>query len=198
MPSIPPELAPEIEQKGIAEVWYGHTWNLLWSLFHCIADFTQCVLFIYEHRNVFSTIINLLYFIKYYSCSELASTESKTDSAFATRKSRRSEWFYARQNLLKYLQKKVFTDSGKSVNAFLGLPYAAPPVGNLRFAPPKAHAGWNETLQATQFSGHCPQLPIIPGVNDQEDCLYLNIWTPEVWFTFLFLQLVLFCKNFYV
>ncbi|RZC35932.1 carboxylesterase 4A, partial [Asbolus verrucosus] len=74
---------------------------------------------------------------------------------------------------------KIYTDAGKTVNAFLGVPYAFPPVANLRFAPPRKHSGWNETRQATDFAPHCPQLPIKPGINDQEDCLYLNIWAPE-------------------
>lgn len=64
------------------------------------------------------------------------------------------------------------------MNAFLGIPYAAAPVGFLRFYPPQKHNGWNDTLLATQFKNNCPQLPVTPNIN--EDCLYLNIWTPDV------------------
>ncbi|EFA11201.1 pyrethroid hydrolase Ces2a isoform X1 [Tribolium castaneum] len=74
---------------------------------------------------------------------------------------------------------RIITDTGKTVNAFLGIPYAAPPTGDLRFAPPLKHPPWNETRQATSFAPHCPQLPPKPGINDQEDCLYLNVWSPE-------------------
>lgn len=78
------------------------------------------------------------------------------------------------------MQVKVYTESGRVADAFLGVPYAAPPVGHLRFAPPQKHHGWNGTHQATQYKPPCPQLPIRSGVTYIEDCLYLNIWTPEV------------------
>lgn len=75
---------------------------------------------------------------------------------------------------------KVYADSGKVADTFLGIPYAAAPVGPLRFAPPQRHHGWNSTYQAVQYKPPCPQLPIQRGVIYIEDCLYLNIWTPEV------------------
>ena len=63
---------------------------------------------------------------------------------------------------------------------FLGVPFAAPPVGDLRFAPPQPHQAWNGTLDATKSKSSCPQLPSAFGAmaSDQEDCLYLNIYTP--------------------
>ncbi|XP_030557309.1 carboxylesterase 1C [Drosophila novamexicana] len=86
---------------------------------------------------------------------------------------------------------KVFPDGARSaVYAFLGIPYAQPPLGSLRFAPAKPHNGWNRTLQATAMQPICPQLSntiydesadgsISRAAPNNEDCLYLNIWTPE-------------------
>lgn len=71
--------------------------------------------------------------------------------------------------------------SNGDVNMFLGVPYAQPPLGNLRFAPPQPVAPWSGTRQATEFKSACAQLKI--GTSDfdttsSEDCLYLNIWAP--------------------
>jgi para-nitrobenzyl esterase len=68
-----------------------------------------------------------------------------------------------------------------NVREFLGIPYAAPPVGALRWMPPKAHARWRTPLDATKFGPHCPQnLSVFGQASDTEDCLYLNVFTPAV------------------
>ncbi|XP_069687014.1 carboxylesterase 5A [Periplaneta americana] len=78
---------------------------------------------------------------------------------------------------------QVFSDSRQIINAFLGIPYAAAPIGELRFAPPERHPGWNRTMfSAGRFAPACPQLQessSMAQVRQEEDCLYLNIWTPE-------------------
>ncbi|MGD0079974.1 MAG: carboxylesterase/lipase family protein [Methanoregula sp.] len=70
------------------------------------------------------------------------------------------------------------------VRAYLGIPYAAPPTGDLRWRPPVPPPQWQGTRQATAFGAACPQLvpadtsaESLPG-NMSEDCLYLNVWTP--------------------
>jgi para-nitrobenzyl esterase len=82
----------------------------------------------------------------------------------------------------------VFTFSGPvrgsvtsaGVREFLGIPYAAPPVGNLRWRPPVAHAPWFQPLEATNFANHCPQPPSPFGrASVTEDCLFLNVFTPS-------------------
>ncbi len=62
------------------------------------------------------------------------------------------------------------------VRAFLGIPYAAPPVGPLRWAPPQPPTPWTATLPATAFGNACQTGR--PGAVSSEDCLYLNVWRP--------------------
>ena len=62
---------------------------------------------------------------------------------------------------------------------FLGVPYAAPPVGALRWRPPQPAARWSGVRSATAFAPHCAQ-PVTPfgRPSTSEDCLYLNVFTP--------------------
>jgi para-nitrobenzyl esterase len=72
-----------------------------------------------------------------------------------------------------------------AVVAFRGVPYAAPPVGSLRFAPPQAPIPWQGTRDATTNGPIAPQMPLrleramgpITAAQD-EDCLTLTVWTP--------------------
>lgn len=71
---------------------------------------------------------------------------------------------------------------------WLGIPFAAAPVDELRWAAPRLAEPWQEPLQATEFGSACVQLwgPLagVPGETGQvvgsEDCLYLNVWAPRV------------------
>ncbi|KAL3289694.1 hypothetical protein HHI36_023095 [Cryptolaemus montrouzieri] len=72
---------------------------------------------------------------------------------------------------------KLITEFSQ-LRVFFGVPYAAAPLGSLRFAAPRKHQGWNGTYQAKNTKPGCPQLPILPE-NENEDCLYLDIWAPE-------------------
>jgi para-nitrobenzyl esterase len=66
------------------------------------------------------------------------------------------------------------------IDEFLGIPYAAAPVGSLRWQPPRPPARWQGVRDTTHFAPHCPQ-PASPfGVGStSEDCLYLNVYTRE-------------------
>jgi len=74
----------------------------------------------------------------------------------------------------------VLTDEG--VVAFLGLPFAEAPIGDLRFKPPVPIESWGDPFDASEFGPACPQ-PVEPGQalyqNQSEDCLTLNVWTPS-------------------
>lgn len=91
------------------------------------------------------------------------------------------------------------------VEIFLGVPYASPPVGSLRFMPPVTVSPWRNVRSADRFGPACPQVSPLQGLsnetealkrmprgrwealrklepflmaNQSEDCLYLNIYTP--------------------
>ena len=70
------------------------------------------------------------------------------------------------------------------VISFKGIPYAAPPVGALRWAPPQPVKSWTGVRPARHFAPDCAQLPW-PGdaaplqTVSKEDCLYVNVWRPE-------------------
>ena len=73
---------------------------------------------------------------------------------------------------------------GSGVTEFLGVPYAEPPVSGLRWQPPKDKAPWAATRTATEFAPICAltsTLGVFSGpANDNEDCLYLNVFTPDL------------------
>jgi len=64
------------------------------------------------------------------------------------------------------------------VRHFLGIPYAAPPVGDLRWRAPQPAEPWTGTRDALQVLDQCPQSLSYNGPSDTEDCLYLNVWSP--------------------
>lgn len=65
-----------------------------------------------------------------------------------------------------------------STVAFKGIPYAAPPVGDLRWKPPQPVKPWNGVLDASKFGAVCPQMAG-QAVVGNEDCLTLNVWRPQ-------------------
>ena len=76
------------------------------------------------------------------------------------------------------------TADGK-VHAFLGIPYAAPPVGDLRWKEPQSAKPWTGVRSATEFGYHCMQGKIFgdmvfPDPGENEDCLTLNVWTANL------------------
>jgi para-nitrobenzyl esterase len=68
------------------------------------------------------------------------------------------------------------------IRVFKGIPYAAPPVGDLRWKEPQPVRAWEGTRDATAFGAQCMQGPIFDDIKfpraASEDCLNLNIWTP--------------------
>jgi para-nitrobenzyl esterase len=71
------------------------------------------------------------------------------------------------------------------VLVYKGIPYAAPPVGDLRWRAPRPPAAWHETRKADAFGKGCIAVPGVPSEfggdpgPHSEDCLYLNVWTSK-------------------
>ncbi|XP_048343212.1 cholinesterase-like [Sphaerodactylus townsendi] len=88
------------------------------------------------------------------------------------------------------IQGKHLPAGSRSVTAYLGIPYAEPPVGKLRFQKPVPRKPWSHILKATNFGRSCPQ-KLLSGIPDaelwsvnthlSEDCLFLNVWVPHPW-----------------
>jgi len=82
----------------------------------------------------------------------------------------------------------VQTEVGEhEIWVFRGIPYAAPPVGELRWKPPQPVAPWDEPRACTEFGSSCPQVGAGESMLNlaalavgavSEDCLYLNVWSP--------------------
>jgi len=74
----------------------------------------------------------------------------------------------------------VAGDTG-DLGVFKGIPFAAPPVGDLRWKEPQSPAPWSDVRECTKTGPWCPQPPPLLGLKPDrtsEDCLYLNVWTP--------------------
>ena len=85
----------------------------------------------------------------------------------------------------------IWTDDGpvrgferNGMHEFLGIPYAAPPVGDLRWMPPQPPRAWDRPLKATRFRNTCAQVTELGAFagpsSTSEDCLYLNVFTSHL------------------
>lgn len=75
------------------------------------------------------------------------------------------------------------TTDNTGLRIFKGVPFAAPPIGELRWQPPQPVKNWQGTFKADHFGPRCMQRPIFSDMvfrsdGMSEDCLYLNVWTP--------------------
>uniref|UniRef100_A0A7M4EBN0 Carboxylic ester hydrolase n=1 Tax=Crocodylus porosus TaxID=8502 RepID=A0A7M4EBN0_CROPO len=96
---------------------------------------------------------------------------------------------FVSQGRLQGTQARV-KGTDRLVNVFLGIPFAKPPVGSLRFAPPEPPEPWTDVRDATSYPPFCPQdLTFLRRIQQtwkekhaplitSEDCLFLNIYTP--------------------
>lgn len=82
-----------------------------------------------------------------------------------------------------YIQGFNQTVLDREIATFLGIPYAQPPVGSLRFREPIPVRRWQGTRESTSFGKACSQPAIyataVPSEDQSEDCLYLNAWVPK-------------------
>ncbi len=91
-----------------------------------------------------------------------------------------------KSNIVETKSGKVQGYSENGVQIFKGIPYAAPPIEELRFCPPEPREPWKDVFDATEYGNYAMQgfnaLEILFGkipYKESEDCLNLNIWTPD-------------------
>ena len=94
----------------------------------------------------------------------------------------RAQWRFVEQRTANGVLGGVVSADGK-VRTFKGIPYAAPPVGPLRWKAPQPAAAWTGVRKATEYGARCMQAPIYSDMifhdsGPSEDCLYLNLWMP--------------------
>ena len=86
-------------------------------------------------------------------------------------------------NLVRIDSGPIHGATSGSIRSFKGIPYAAPPLGNLRWRAPQPVASWHEVRPAVDYGPDCMQKPIpgdaaASGGVFSEDCLFVNVWRP--------------------
>jgi para-nitrobenzyl esterase len=85
----------------------------------------------------------------------------------------------AAPDTVKVVQGALHGAVAGDVASFKGIPFAAPPVGDLRWRPPQPAKPWAGMREATEFGPQCMQMrQVTPDVKESEDCLTLNVYTP--------------------
>jgi len=74
---------------------------------------------------------------------------------------------------------EIIGTQSDSLNIYLGIPFAAPPIGNLRWREPQPVIPWNGIKETKRYASACAQTAEWITHPKSEDCLYLNIWAPE-------------------
>src|SRR4030043_1599300 len=84
-----------------------------------------------------------------------------------------------------YISGTTVGEPGKEVHVYLGIPYAAPPTGDLRWKSPQPAASWSAVRECTVLGTQAPQAPgLLPApVETSEDCLWLSVMTPAQYAT---------------
>ncbi len=114
------------------------------------------------HRRQISTLlVGAMVWLA--ACASLAA-QPETGSEFATVRTASGQ-----------VRGKISNDG--TVEVFKGIPYAAPPVGELRFKAPRPAASWSGVRDALEAGSPCPQTGRLASTN--EDCLHLNVWAPH-------------------
>ena len=129
-----------------------------------------------RHRETFSTCARLLLIGLLASCASLDEASRSSDTADLATEAARADDHTAIAVTEGGLVRGIET---ATTRVFRGIPYAAAPVGDLRWKPPERAARWRGVRDATQFGNHCPQVAGAFGQGSgAEDCLFLNVFAP--------------------
>ena len=128
-------------------------------------------------KNRLSGFFPLIYAV---SCFILSCMVTQAASADISAEHSVSEWTNTPVVRIVSGSLKGYRDK-ESTWTWKGVPYAEPPVGPLRWKPPKDLEPWTGTIKAKRFGPMCVQYKPIAEkqITGSEDCLYLNIWRPQ-------------------
>ncbi|KAL4705579.1 hypothetical protein ACJJTC_006907 [Scirpophaga incertulas] len=124
-------------------------------------------------------LTNMSYSYKYIICFVIILISLKASICFETVSVK------LKQGELSGTVEKTFLNNADYFS-FRGIPYAEPPLGELRFKPPKPHSGWEGILDAHKNKQKCVQNNSKKrnkekfGISGSEDCLYINVFTPKL------------------
>ncbi|PSN35632.1 hypothetical protein C0J52_24363 [Blattella germanica] len=121
-----------------------------------------------------------LFLKRYISCSYC---KQRNNKRYAIHKELVMEKYVIVRTLQGLLRgKKVHTKTGTVFYSFQGIPYAKPPVGNLRFKAPQPTEAWKGVRDALEEGHVAPHIDDFLTTNflGQEDCLFLNVYTPQL------------------
>lgn len=143
-----------------------HSLLIIFCLVLKLASFVQQVCLRRKEKMNFLTIF--FFSILFHFCFSFQDTEDLT----------------LRINDGEILGRYITSHSGRTISAFMGIPFARPPVGDLRFKAPQKAVPWNGTLLTQNEPPKCPQIDTFAGLGTpryegNEDCLYLNVYVPE-------------------
>ncbi|KAB7497797.1 Esterase SG1 [Armadillidium nasatum] len=128
-----------------------------------------------------SNLVNIMFVILFYLvfCTSVSTSQQE-----ATVEDNEVPLVRVKQGLIQGIAEKSL--NGSKFFSFMGIPYAQPPEGNLRFKDPVPLASWNGTLNGTKMPASCLQTLFFPtnyedglqsSISGKEDCLYLNVFT---------------------
>ena len=129
---------------------------------------------IYNSNKMIKPLIFLNFFIQFIHSYDQCNSSSINADTYTLKTLNGNIRGFCSNVVIKYGNKPI--SSGNFVLTWLSVPYAEPPIGNLRFKYPKPKRSWLTPLNGTNLPNQCIQHPFSALVS--EDCLYLNVYTP--------------------
>ncbi len=129
------------------------------------------------HRFI-TAVVLILSLVTVTACSRSGKKRNEAESSADSATQEESQAVSAPQARLQTSSGPVKGVVQDGVGVYKGVPYAKPPVGDLRFAPPQDVEPWTEELDCTEFGDMAVQDAAADGLAMSEDCLTLNVWTP--------------------
>lgn len=129
---------------------------------------------------VILTLLNFIFLLIIFHYSNKKNETFLSGDSFSNKNTNSEIIIETKLGKIEGLRKKI---NSTIIDTFLSVPYAEKPIGELRFQPPKAKINWTENYKAFNWPNPCiqpDQYLQLYNHNFSEDCLYLNIWSPNI------------------